>query len=109
MAPDSEARAAALAVPPRLLGQLSWRAQRSSTAAVSVPALPMSASRLTVVAAGWLVYRQGWRPSQSRAIHSTPRPSLHPSPPAGGCRNGELLVTLKPMEVRTFNLLYKPY
>lgn len=26
-----------------------------------------------------------------------------------GCRNGELLVTLKPMEVRTFNLLYKPY
>lgn len=27
---------------------------------------------------------------------------------AGGCRNGELLVTLKPMEVRTFELVYRP-
>jgi hypothetical protein len=28
---------------------------------------------------------------------------------AAGCSNGELLVTLKPMEVRTFELVYRPY
>ena len=29
--------------------------------------------------------------------------------PAGGCVDGELLVTLKPMEIRTFELRYRPY
>lgn len=28
---------------------------------------------------------------------------------SSGCSNGELLVTLKPMEVRTFQLIYRPY
>lgn len=34
--------------------------------------------------------------------------SALPLPDAGGCAVDELLVMLKPMEVRTFELVYRP-
>lgn len=54
------------------------------------------------------IARAGGHPNAVQFIRRT-APLCIPPPLAGGCRNGELLVTLKPMEVRTFNLLYKPY
>lgn len=56
-------------------------------------------SKLAVCARAQLVRRM------KQLVHTL---ALHIEP-AGGCRNGELLVTMQPMEVRTFELLYKPY